>query len=104
MIRTVIVAGLIALPLVTAAPAVAEPSSTVSCSNPCKLVDVDVEQAIKTWAELPANIAENYAEVPQRMQAGWGSGVDGAIEGWGTLPQRIVDGWSNPGNADDGAA
>lgn len=34
--RTVIGAALIATPLAFAPPALAEPSTTVSCSNPCK--------------------------------------------------------------------
>ena len=49
MFRTVIAAGVIALPLVTAAPALAGPG-TVSCSFPCTIVG----ETLNNYAGLPA--------------------------------------------------
>ncbi len=76
MIRTVIAAGLIGLPLVTAAPALAHsgttstisspgtgsngPTSSVSCSSPCTIVG----QTIANYAALPGQTIANYAALP----------------------------------------
>jgi hypothetical protein len=49
MFRTVITAGFIALPLVTAAPALAGPG-TVSCSFPCTIFG----ETLNNYAGLPA--------------------------------------------------
>jgi hypothetical protein len=56
MFRTVITAGVIALPLVTAAPALAGPG-TVSCSFPCTIVG----ETLNNYGSLPANTANGYA-------------------------------------------
>jgi hypothetical protein len=59
MFRTVITAGVIALPLVTAAPALASPG-TVSCSFPCTIIG----ETLSNYAALPATTAGNYAALP----------------------------------------
>jgi hypothetical protein len=99
MIRTVLVAGLIALPLLTAAPAVADngsPSSTVSCS-PCVQITQDIQEGVTNWLQLPGVIAGNYAGIGDRAREGWGSLPQRMQDGWSSLPQRIKDGWSHPG-------
>jgi hypothetical protein len=79
MFRTVITAGVIALPLVTAAPALAGPG-TVSCSFPCTIVG----QTLNNYASLPANTANGYA-----------SFIPNTIDGYGALPANTANGYAN---------
>ena len=78
MFRTVMAAGVIALPLVTAAPALAGPG-TVSCSFPCTIVDEtlsnyasfpsDTLNGPNGYAAFPSNTVNGYASLPENTIA-----------------------------------
>ena len=78
MFRTVITAGVIALPLVTAAPALAGPG-TVSCSFPCTIVG----ETLNNYAGLPA---EQWT-VPG---TGYASFIPNTIGNYGALPSTTL--------------
>jgi hypothetical protein len=75
MFRTVITAGVIALPLVTAAPALAGPG-TVSCSFPCTIVG----ETLNNYAGLPA------ATVGTIPGTGYAAFIPNTIGNYGALP------------------
>jgi hypothetical protein len=66
--------GLAAVGIITAAPASAQPDSTVSCSDPCRITDPGYfPTLVNTWLELPGTYAglpgtwaENAASLPER--------------------------------------
>ena len=61
MIRTAIVAGLVGLPLITAAPALAQPNPIFGC-DPCNIV----QQTVSAYLLLPSQTAQNYANFPSQ--------------------------------------
>ncbi len=95
MIRTIIAAGLIGLPFVTAAPALAD-SGDVSCS-PCVIRDQNGlplwDETLDNFRQAPGRVVNNWANMPQRAAAGWGGMPQRVVDGWGGMPQRAVDGW-----------
>jgi hypothetical protein len=110
MFRTVITAGVIALPLVTAAPALASPG-TVSCSFPCTIIG----ETLSNYAALPATTAGNYAALPGTTAGnyaafipntigtvpgtGYAAFIPNTIDGYASLPGNTIDGYASlPGN------
>jgi hypothetical protein len=82
MLRTVITAGVIALPLVTAAPALAGPD-TVTCSFPCTIVG----QTLDNYAGLPAATAGSYAAfIPNTLNG---------PNGYAALPANTANGYAS---------
>jgi hypothetical protein len=83
MFRTVITAGVIALPLVTAAPALAGPG-TVSCSFPCTIF----EETLSNYAALPA------ATVGTVPGTGYAAFIPNTIGSYGALPGTTADNYA----------
>jgi len=95
MFRTVITAGVIALPLVTAAPALAGPG-TVSCSFPCTIVG----QTLNNYAGLPAatiggpngyaafipNTIGNYGALPSTTLGNYATFLPTTLDNYANLP------------------
>jgi hypothetical protein len=114
MFRTVIAAGVIALPLVTAAPALAGPG-TVSCSFPCTIVG----ETLNNYAGLPAATADGYAALPANTANGYASFLPTTFEsyssflgatlngpnGYAALPANTANGYASlPANTANGYA
>jgi hypothetical protein len=90
MIRTAVLAlGLAGVGLFTAAPAMAQPSSTVSCS-PCVLL----EETMTGVAALPGQFSANVQELPGKFGDSWNDLVNApqqTIDNIKSLPQQAVD-------------
>ncbi len=84
MFRTVIAAGVIALPLVTAAPALAGPG-TVSCSFPCTIVG----ETLNNYAGLPA------ATIGTVPGTGYAAFIPNTIGNYGALPSTTASNYAD---------
>jgi hypothetical protein len=93
MFRTVITAGVIALPLVTAAPALAGPG-TVSCSFPCTIIG----ETLSNYAGLPAATVGSptgYAALPGTTAGNYAAFIPNTIDGYASLPATTANGYAD---------
>jgi hypothetical protein len=89
MIRaTVTAAALLGFGVLTAAPAMADPTSTVSCSPPA-LCDV-AQQAIDGWSTLPQRTATNWGTLPQRTVNNYGQVAQQTVGNLSNLPSQTA--------------
>jgi hypothetical protein len=94
MIRaSVTAAALLGFGVLTAAPAMADPTSTVSCSPPA-LCDA-AQQAIGNWGTLPQRTATNWSTLPQRAATNWSTLPQRTANNYGQIGQQTVGNWSN---------
>jgi hypothetical protein len=92
MIRYTVAAGIIAAAgLAAAAPAMAEPTSTVDCS-PC-VVDTGnfLEDTVANWNSLPQRTSNGYAALPQTVQQ--------TKTNWENLPGQTASNYSKSLNS-----
>jgi hypothetical protein len=86
MIRTTLVAGFIGLGVITAAPAMAAPDSTVSCSPPAvcanQVVTAPVPGLITTWQNGIVTAANTLATGPATAAGVWATGPQTVIQVW----------------------
>jgi hypothetical protein len=117
MFRTVITAGVIALPLVTAAPALAGPG-TVSCSFPCTIFGETlnnyaglpaatigtvpgtgyaafIPNTIGNYAALPSTTASNYADFLPTTFANYSSFLGTTLSNYAALPANTANGYAS---------
>ena len=117
MFRTVITAGVIALPLVTAAPALAGPG-TVSCSFPCTIFGETlsnyaalpaatigtvpgtgyaafIPNTIGNYAALPSTTASNYANFLPTTFANYSSFLGTTLSNYAALPANTANGYAS---------
>ena len=78
MFRTsVIAAGFVAMGIITAAPAVAEPApqpGIVSCS-PCDKASSWFGDTAKQWNTFPQRLQDQWTSFPQRLGDSWRKGL-----------------------------
>ena len=104
MIRTAIVAGLLGLPLLTAAPALADsgPSSSFGCA-PCTAFAQDTisnylllpSTAANNYAALPVTTFENYAAFPTTTAGNYGSFLPNTESNYASLGSDTISNWTS---------
>jgi len=83
---TVTTAALLGFGVLTAAPAMADPTSTVSCS-PFALCNV-AQQGIDNLSTLPQRTETNWSTLPQRTVNNYGQVAQQTVGNWSSLPSK----------------
>jgi len=92
LIAATIAAGAVGTGIALAAPASAEPISTVSCS-PCDRWTEFSEGVVKTWTGFPQGVADSWNAFPGSVVDKWTNFPGDVAKKWTSFPDDVAKKW-----------